>query len=83
MSQQMSTIVMYGTSWCPDCRRAQRVLEQNGAQYEYVNIEEDEAAAAYVVEVNRGYRSVPTIVFPDGSILVEPSNAQLQGKLVG
>jgi mycoredoxin len=83
MSQQMSTIVMYGTSWCPDCRRAQRVLEQNGVQYEYVNIEEDEAAAAYVVEVNRGYRSVPTIIFPDGSILVEPSNAQLQGKLVG
>ena len=80
---QMSRIVMYGTSWCPDCRRAQRVLEQNGVQYEYVNIEEDEAAAAYVVEVNRGYRSVPTILFPDGSILVEPSNAQLQSKLVG
>ncbi len=80
---QMSTIVMYGTSWCPDCRRAQRVLEQNGVPYEYVNIEENEAAAAYVVEVNRGYRSVPTIIFPDGSILVEPSNAQLQSKLVG
>jgi mycoredoxin len=80
---QMSTIVVYGTSWCPDCRRAQRVLDQNGVPYSYVNIEEDEAAAAYVVEVNRGYRSVPTIVFPDGSILVEPSNAQLQGKLVG
>jgi mycoredoxin len=78
---QMSTIVVYGTSWCPDCRRAQRVLDQNGVPYSYVNIEEDEAAAAYVVEVNRGYRSVPTIVFPDGSILVEPSNAQLQGKL--
>jgi mycoredoxin len=77
----MSTIVVYGTSWCPDCRRAQRVLDQNGVPYSYINIEEDEAAAAYVVEVNRGYRSVPTIVFPDGSILVEPSNAQLQGKL--
>ncbi len=80
---EMSTIVMYGTSWCPDCRRAQRVLEQNGVPYKYINIEEDEAAAAYVLEINRGYRSVPTIVFPDGSILVEPSNAQLQSKLVG
>jgi mycoredoxin len=80
MSEQ-SEIIVYGTSWCPDCRRAQRVLDQSGAAYSYVNIEEDEAAAAYVVEVNRGYRSVPTIVFPDGSVLVEPSNAQLQAKL--
>jgi mycoredoxin len=77
-----SPVVVYGTSWCPDCRRAQRVLDQNGVSYRYVNIEEDRVAAEYVVGVNRGYRSVPTIVFPDGSILVEPSNAQLQAKLV-
>jgi mycoredoxin len=76
-------IVVYGTSWCPDCRRAQRVLEQSGVAYSYINIEEDQAAAEYVVQVNRGYRSVPTILCPDGSILVEPSNAQLQSKLVG
>lgn len=75
------TIVVYGTSWCPDCRRAQRVLDMSGARYTYVNIEEDEEAAEYVVKVNRGNRSVPTIVFPDGAILVEPSNAQLQAKL--
>ncbi len=74
-------IVMYGTSWCPDCRRAQRVLEQNGVAYTYVNIERDAQAAAYVVEVNQGHQSVPTIIFPDGSVLVEPSNAQLQAKL--
>lgn len=82
MSAQ-NTIVVYGTSWCPDCRRAQRVLDQNGVTYTYVNIEHDEAAAEYVVQVNRGNRSVPTIVFPDGAVLVEPSNAQLQAKLVG
>lgn len=76
-------IVIYGTSWCPDCRRAQRVLDQHGVGYTYINIEEDSAAAAYVQEVNRGYQSVPTIVFPDGSILVEPSNSQLQQKLLG
>jgi mycoredoxin len=75
------TIVVYGTSWCPDCRRAQRVLDSNGVPYRYVNIEQDEEAAEYVVQVNRGNRSVPTIVFPDGSILVEPSNSQLQAKL--
>lgn len=82
MSNQQP-IVMYGTSWCPDCRRAQRVLEQHGVPYRYVNIEEDAAAAAYVVQVNNGFRSVPTIVFPDGSVLVEPSNRQLQARLVG
>lgn len=82
MSFQQS-IVMYGTSWCPDCRRAQRVLDQHGVVYRYVNIEEDAAAAEYVVRVTNGYRSVPTIVFPDGAVLVEPSNLQLQAKLVG
>lgn len=77
-----SPVVIYGTSWCPDCRRAQRVLDQNGVSYTYINIEENREAAEYVVTVNRGFRSVPTIVFPDGSILVEPSNAQLQAKIV-
>lgn len=82
MSSQQP-IVMYGTTWCPDCRRALRVLQQHGAAFLYVNIEEDATAADYVVQVNNGYRSVPTIVFPDGSILVEPSSAELQAKLVG
>lgn len=76
-------IIVYGTTWCPDCRRAQRVLDQVGRAYTYVNIEADERAAAYVMQVNRGYQSVPTIVFPDGSILVEPSSAELQAKLIG
>ena len=80
---ESQTIVMYGTSWCPDCRRAQRVFDLLGKPYTYVNIEKDEQAADYVMQVNRGSQSVPTIVFPDGSILVEPSNAELQAKLVG
>ncbi|HCJ35639.1 MAG TPA: glutaredoxin-like protein, partial [Ktedonobacter sp.] len=48
--------------------------------YEYINIEEDERAAEYVVRVNGGMQSVPTIVFPDGSILVEPSPRELAAK---
>ncbi len=75
-------IILYGTTWCADCRRAQRVLELNQVPFTYINIEQDEAAAAYVVAINHGNRSVPTIVFPDGSILVEPSNTALQAKLV-
>lgn len=75
------SIVVYGTNWCPDCRRAQRVLDQHGVPYTYINIEHDPAAAEFVIRVNNGHQSVPTIVFPDGSILVEPSNHLLQTKL--
>src|SRR5262245_55101349 len=75
-------ILIYGTAWCGDCRRALRVLDQLQASYRYINIDEDEDGAAYVVDVNRGRRSVPTILFPDGSVLVEPSNATLTQKLV-
>lgn len=77
----LQPIIVYGTNWCPDCRRAQRVLDQHGAHYTYINIEHDPAAAEFVIKVNNGNRSVPTIVFPDGSILVEPSNRALQEKL--
>lgn len=76
-----SAITVYGTTWCGDCKRAQRVLDQHQAQYTYVNIEQDEDASRYVEQVNNGYRSVPTIVFPDGSIMVEPSSAALAQKL--
>ena len=59
-----------------------RVLDQLKANYNYINIDEDEAAAEYVAKVNNGSRSVPTIIFPDGSVLVEPSNTVLTKKLV-
>lgn len=74
-------ITVYGTPWCGDCRRALRVLDQHQASYHYVDIESDDAARSYVEQVNRGYRSVPTILFPDGSVLVEPSSAVLAQKL--
>lgn len=77
----MPEIMVYSTSWCPDCRRAVRVLDQNGASYRYVDIEQDAEAAAFVEQVNGGFRSVPTIIFPDGTRMVEPSNAELIGKL--
>jgi mycoredoxin len=75
------TIKIYGTSWCGDCRRALRVLDQHQAAYTYIDIESDDEARSYVEQVNRGNRSVPTIVFPDGSILVEPSSAVLAEKI--
>jgi len=59
---------------------AKRWFESRGIPYEYINIEEDELAAAYVSRVNGGMYSVTIIVFPDGSILVEPSPRELAAK---
>ena len=75
------TITIYGTPWCGDCRRALRVLDQHQANYHYVDIETDDIARNYIERINKGYQSVPTILFPDGSILVEPSSASLSEKL--
>ena len=74
-------ITMYGTEWCGDCRRAKRVFEQEGVAYAYVDVERDEAATELVIRLNGGRRTVPTIVFDDGTVLAEPSNAELQAKL--
>jgi mycoredoxin len=82
-SANEQTIKMYVTTWCGGCRMAKRWFDAHGVPYEYINIEEDDKAAEYVARVNRGYRSVPTIVFPDGSILVEPTPRELASKFSG
>ncbi len=78
MSQK---IIVYATAWCPDCHRAKRVLDKASADYEWINISNDDKARAQVEKLNNGNRSVPTIIFPDGDVLVEPSNAVLNQKL--
>jgi len=80
MSDQPKTI-FYATKWCPDCTRARTFLEKRGLPLILVDINRDAEGRAYVQQVNNGNRSVPTIVFPDGSILVEPSNQALEAKL--
>jgi glutaredoxin-like protein len=75
-----ATIVMYGTGWCSDCRRARKFLTQNRIHYEFVDIDQDLQARARVEALNHGMRSVPTIVFADGSVLVEPSDLELAEK---
>lgn len=74
-------IIMYSTTWCGDCRRAKRVFADFGVPYVEINIDGDHEAAELVQALNNGMRSVPTIVFPDGGILVEPSNAALMARL--
>jgi mycoredoxin len=80
-SMSNSNIIVYGTLWCGDCKRARRILDENEIMYEWVNIDKDKDAEAYVLKVNDGHRSVPTILFTDGSILVEPSNLVLKEKI--
>ncbi|HMO58278.1 MAG TPA: glutaredoxin domain-containing protein [Roseiflexaceae bacterium] len=74
-------ITMYGTPWCGDCRRVRRLFDEHQIGYSYIDIEQDDKARQYVIDVNRGNQSVPTIIFPDGSVLVEPSNSTLKQKL--
>lgn len=74
-------ITLYGTGWCPDCKRSKQFFGEQRIPYRYVDIEQDAEAMAFVEKINNGMRIIPTIVFPDGTVLVEPSNAQLAEKL--
>jgi len=76
-----SIIVMYGTTWCVACRRARLFLDQKNISYRWVDIDQDLEGEEFVKQTNKGMRSVPTIVFQDGSILVEPSTKKLADKL--
>ena len=76
-----SKITVYGATWCPDCKRAKKFLGEQRVHYNWVDIEEHPESQAYVEKVNNGKRIIPTIVFEDGSVLVEPSDADLAKKL--
>lgn len=75
-----SQIVMYTTEYCSDCRRAKAYLEAKKIPYLKVGLEGDDQATEFVIKVNKGAQSVPTIIFPDGSVMVEPSLAELNQK---
>jgi thioredoxin reductase (NADPH) len=75
------TITVYGAYWCPDCRRAKQFLGEQFTPYDWVDIENDKDGEQLVLSKNRGKRIIPTIVFADGSFLVEPTNAELAKKL--
>jgi mycoredoxin len=80
-SHSPSQIVMYTTEVCSDCRRAKAYFEANHVSFVQVGLEGDERATQFVAEINHGYHSVPTIVFPDGDVLVEPTWEELKAKL--
>jgi mycoredoxin len=74
-------IVVYGASWCPDARRARRFFDEQGLSYNWIDIDEDLEAADFVRKTNGGKVIIPVIVFPDQSILVEPTNYEMAKKI--
>lgn len=75
-------IQIYATDWCGDCKRARRFFDARVISYQWINIDQDLEGERFVINHNHGNRSVPTIVMPDGRILVEPSD-QLLAEVFG
>src|SRR3954453_9249122 len=76
-----TNIKLYGTSWCSDCKRAKQFFGEQRVHYDFIDVDADAEAMAYVEKVNDGKQIIPVILFEDGSTLVEPSNADLAEKL--
>lgn len=74
-------LVMYSTVWCGYCKRLKTMMKSAGIPFTEVDIEHDPAAAAFVMSVNGGNQTVPTVKFPDGSALTNPSLKDVQAKL--
>ena len=74
-------VTMYSTVWCGYCRRLKGQMDREGIAYQVIDIEDDPKAADLVMAVNGGNQTVPTIVFPDGSALTNPSLAQIKQQL--
>jgi mycoredoxin len=71
-------LIMYTTPWCGFCRNLKKQLAREGIEMAEVDIERDEAACEFVMSVNGGNQTVPTVVFPDGTVMVNPSAAQVR-----
>ena len=73
----MAELKVYGAPWCPDCRRSKAFLSEHRIDYDWIDIDQDADALAYVEELQNGGRSIPTLILPDGGMLIEPSDQQL------
>jgi mycoredoxin len=76
-----SSVTMYTTSWCGFCARLKRGLESEGVEFDEVNIEEVDGAADLVMAKNGGNRTVPTLIFGDGTALTNPSVSEVKAQL--
>jgi mycoredoxin len=76
-----SAVTMYTTTWCGYCVRLKKLMQREGIDYAEVDIEVDDVAADVVMQANGGNRTVPTLVFPDGTALTNPSIDQVKARL--
>jgi mycoredoxin len=81
-STPVAPVTMYTTSWCGYCVRLKRLMQHEGIEFAEVNIELDDQAADVVMNANNGNRTVPTLVFADGSALTNPSIEQVKAQLL-
>jgi thioredoxin reductase (NADPH) len=77
----MAQVTVYGAPWCPDCKRAKRFLAEQRVAYDWVDIDQDAAGLEHVEELQKGGRTIPTIVFDATDVLVDPTNEELAHKL--
>ena len=76
-----ATVTMFTTQWCGYCVRLKKMMQREGISYAEVDIEQDPSAAELVMQANGGNRTVPTLVFADGSALTNPSIDQVKALL--
>ena len=75
------TVTMFSTTWCGYCRRLKAQMDDAGVAYREVDVEEHPDAAAFVEQVNAGNRTVPTVLFPDGTAAANPSLREVAERL--
>ncbi len=75
------SVTVYGADWCADCRRSKRLLDRLGVEHVWIDLVARPEYLAEVVRRNKGVRSIPVVVFADGSHLTEPSDTELRAKL--
>jgi thioredoxin reductase (NADPH) len=77
----MADVTVYGAPWCPDCRRSKKFLAEQRVAYDWVDIDKDVEGLRLVEELQKGGRTIPTIVFADGGMLIDPPNEDLARRL--
>jgi mycoredoxin len=81
MTAATAAVTMYTTTWCGYCVRLKKLMQREGIQFAEVDIERDDSAADVVMQANGGNRTVPTVVFPDGSALTNPTIDDVKAQL--
>ena len=74
----MSEILFYGADWCSDCQRSKAWLKENNIEYKFVDSDENEWVGPIIEKLNNGKRRIPTIIINKETVLIEPTNKELE-----